>query len=315
MNQPLFFEPVFQERIWGGTALKDKFGYHIPSERTGECWAISAHPHGQSVVKSGPLKGKKIGELWSENSEIFGNDPSSVFPLLVKILDANTDLSVQVHPPDQYAKSQEHTKMGKDECWYVLDCKKNAEIVLGHNAKTKEELSNEIDKGKWDSLLRRIPINKGDFIFVPSGTIHALCEGTLVLEIQQNSNTTYRIYDYDRTDEEGNKRDLHFKKAIEVTRVPYKRFEFEPIVERQGGNKFIKFIKSNHFTIYKWEITEKAEMEKNHLYHLVSVINGKGFLKVGKENYELNRGDHLILPSSLKTFVLGGQFEAIVSHP
>lgn len=161
MNQPLFFEPVFQERIWGGTALKDKFGYHIPSVRTGECWAISAHPHGQSVVKSGPLKGKKIGELWNENREIFGNDPSSFFPLLVKILDANTDLSVQVHPPDQYAKSKEHTKMGKDECWYVLDCKKNAEIVLGHNAKTKEELSKEIDKGKWDSLLRKIPIKKG----------------------------------------------------------------------------------------------------------------------------------------------------------
>lgn len=105
------------------------------------------------------------------------------------------------------------------------------------------------------------------------------------------------------------------KKAIEVTSVPYKRFELEPTVERQGGNKFIQLITSSHFTIYKWEITEKAEMGKNHLYYLVSVINGKGFLKVGKENYELNSGDHLILPSSLKTFVLEGQFEAIVSHP
>lgn len=137
-REPLFLEPVFQERIWGGTRLAEQFGYRIPSERTGECWAISAHPNGQTTVKNGPFQGKMLGELWDEHRELFGHFPSDRFPLLTKILDANDDLSVQVHPDDEYARTYENGELGKTECWYVIDCEEDAEIVFGHHARTKK---------------------------------------------------------------------------------------------------------------------------------------------------------------------------------
>ena len=309
MKQPIFLEPVFQERIWGGTALKSKFGYHIPSDNTGECWAISGHANGESIVNSGPFLGKKISELWRNNHEIFGNYPSSSFPLLVKILDAKADLSIQVHPDDEYAGT------GKDECWYVLDCKENAEIVLGHNAKSKEELKHQIEKGKWDSLLIRLPIKKGDFIFIPSGTIPAICEGTLLLETQQSSDITYRIYDYDRKNIDGNTRELHLNQALQVITVPYVRYETQPIIEKKGSNNFTKLLDSKHFSVRKWEIREKAELVQDQLFMLVSIIYGQGVLDINGIEFKLKKGDHFILPATVTKYTVGGSFEAIVSHP
>lgn len=219
--QPLFLQPVFKERIWGGTTLNDAFGYDIPTEHTGECWAISAHPNGPSIIENGPYAGMTLDNLYREYPDLFGNLKEEVFPLLTKILDANMDLSVQVHPDDSYAMLHENGELGKTECWYIIDCKEDADMIFGHNAKTKEELQQQIQEGKWNDLLRRVKIKPGDFFYVPSGTIHALCEGKLVLETQQSSDTTYRVYDYDRRDAEGNLRDLHLEKAIEVTTVPH----------------------------------------------------------------------------------------------
>jgi len=202
-QEPIFLTPVFQERIWGGTKLAERFGYDIPSSQTGECWAVSAHPHGQTVVARGPFQGMTLGQLWEERRDLFGNFPSDRFPLLTKILDANADLSVQVHPDDDYAKTNEGGELGKTECWYIIDCKPGAQLIYGHYAQTKEELRAMMEAGEWDRLLRKVPIHPGDFFYVPSGTIHALCEGTLVLETQQSSDTTYRVYDYDRVDSQG----------------------------------------------------------------------------------------------------------------
>src|SRR5690606_31738382 len=143
------------------------------------------------------------------------------YPLLVKILDAADDLSVQVHPNDSYAREVEGVPYGKTECWYVLSAEEGAELVLGHHAKTREELVQMMDQGEWDKLLRRIKVKAGDFIYVPSGTIHAIGKGIVILETQQSSDITYRVYDYDRRDSMGNKRELHLDRAREVTLVPH----------------------------------------------------------------------------------------------
>lgn len=203
--EPLFLKPLFMYRIWGGTALRDKFNYEIPSENTGECWAISSHENGDCDITNGKFKGMTLSNLWSNHKELFGNMPGDKFPLLTKILDANDNLSVQVHPDNEYSKKNENGELGKTECWYIIDCDDDAEMIFGHNAKSKEELEYMVSNNKWSDLLRRVKVNKGDFFYVPSGTIHALCKGTLVLETQQNSDTTYRVYDYDRVDSNGSK--------------------------------------------------------------------------------------------------------------
>lgn len=315
MEEPIFFKPVFQERIWGGTALKNFFGYHIPSEKTGECWAISGHANGETTVLSGEFQGKKLNELWQDHRDLFGNPTAAFFPMLVKLLDANSDLSVQVHPDDEYVQKKGIELFGKNECWYVLDCKDDAEIILGHQAKSKEELRRLIEKGEWETLLNKIPIQKGDFIYIPSGTIHALKNGTLILEIQQSSDTTFRLYDYGRMDDKGKKRELHQRQAIEVASVPHDLPCIQPESVKQGRNRFIMFMQSEHFSVYKWEIEENVEMKKEAPFLLVSVINGSGTLRVKDELFHVNKGDHFILPAAMSEFSLDGKFEAIVSHP
>jgi mannose-6-phosphate isomerase len=312
--QPLFLKPVFKERIWGGTALRDEFGYEIPNDQTGECWAISAHPNGPSIIENGPYAGMTLDELWRKNPELFGNPKEEVFPLLTKILDANMDLSVQVHPEDAYAKVYENGELGKTECWYILDCKKDAHMIFGHNAKTKEDLIQQISEGKWNELLRRVKIKPGDFFYVPSGTIHALCEGTLVLETQQSSDTTYRVYDYDRRDTEGNLRDLHLEKAIDVTTVPHHETGFSPVVEARENATITMFAKSAFFSVYKWDISGKSAFSFIDQYLLLSVIKGDGGLVHDGERYPLKKGTHFIIPEGLGEFVVDGKCELIVSH-
>ncbi|PGV53462.1 mannose-6-phosphate isomerase, class I [Bacillus sp. AFS037270] len=311
---PLFLKPVLKERIWGGTALQKEFGYAIPSENTGECWAISAHPNGPSVIENGPYVGKTLDALWREQPELFGNPREEVFPLLTKILDANMDLSVQVHPDDSYAKVHENGDLGKTECWYIIDCKEDSDMIFGHNAKTKEELIEQINEGKWSELLRRVKIKPGDFFYVPSGTIHALCEGTLVLETQQSSDTTYRVYDYDRRDDEGNLRELHLEKAIDVTTVPHQDAGVAPCVEEQEHARVTTFVKSDFFSVYKWEVSGKTSFAFPDQYLLFSVIKGNGALKCNGERYPLERGMHFILPFGLGDFAIDGNCELIVSH-
>lgn len=312
--QPLFLQPVFKERIWGGTALATQFGYDIPTEQTGECWAISAHPNGPSVIENGPYAGISLDELWKKQPELFGNPKDEVFPLLTKILDANADLSVQVHPEDEYAKIHENGDLGKTECWYILDCKEGADMIFGHNAKTKEELIQQINEGNWNELLRRVKIKPGDFFYVPSGTIHALCEGTLVLETQQSSDTTYRVYDYDRRDGEGNLRELHLEKAIDVTTVPHQETGVIPKVVERANAKVTTFVESSFFSVYKWDVQGKAVFSSADHYLLVSVVTGDGALVHEGERYPLKKGTHFILPVGFGEFELEGNAEFIVSH-
>jgi mannose-6-phosphate isomerase len=313
--QPLFLQPVFKERIWGGTALDREFGYKILSIQTGECWAISAHPNGPSMIENGPYAGQTLEKLWKEHPELFGNPQGEVFPLLTKILDANADLSVQVHPDDAYAKVNENGELGKTECWYIIDCKEDADMIFGHNAQTKEELIQMVKEGNWNHLLRRVKIKPGDFFYVPSGTIHALCEGTLVLETQQSSDTTYRVYDYDRRDDEGNLRELHLEKAIEVTTVPHQVSASSPTVETKGDVTITTFVNSEFFSVYKWDVNGSGSFTAEENYLLLSILKGEGALTHNSETYTLTKGTHLIIPVGMGQFTINGNCQMIVSHP
>jgi mannose-6-phosphate isomerase len=163
-------------------------------------------------------------------------------------------------------------------------------------------------------LLRRIPVKPGDFFYVPSGTIHALCKGTLVLETQQSSDTTYRVYDYDRRDAEGNTRELHIEKSIEVTTIPHRNAYVKPAVEKRDGVEVTKFVEAEYFSVYKWQVDGQASFVQDKPFQLASVLDGEGSLKVNREEYCLKKGDHFILPADIETFELEGRVELIVSH-
>lgn len=315
MREPIILEPVFKERIWGGTKLRDLFGYNIPNDRTGECWAVSAHPNGQSVVRDGALKGKTLGELWTNHPELFGKaaDRSDVFPLLTKVLDASHDLSVQVHPDDAYAGKHENGELGKTECWYILDAEPGAEIIFGHNAKTREELSQMIADGRWDDLLCRVSVKPGDFFYVPSGTIHALGAGIVVLETQQSSDTTYRVYDYDRTDDSGNKRELHLDKAIAVTTVPHVKAETGERTESVDDAEVTTYVSNDFFSVQRVVLDGKVSFADQAHYRIYSVIDGSGQLTLDDRTYDLRKGDHFIIPAHAGAFRFAGQLELIVS--
>ncbi|WP_223066412.1 mannose-6-phosphate isomerase, class I [Paenibacillus caui] len=312
MKEPIFLNPVFQERIWGGTKLKTLFGYEIPSDHTGECWAVSAHPNGQSAVRNGKYEGLKLGELWTDHQELFRSD-SAVFPLLTKLLDASDDLSVQVHPDDAYAGDHENGELGKTECWYIVDAEPGAEIVYGHEAASKEQLVRWIKDGKWDELLSKIAVKPGDFFYVPSGTIHALGKGIVVLETQQSSDTTYRVYDYDRKDSAGKSRELHLEKAIDVTTIPQHFVPLEQTTVQQDGTQIITYVSNDFFTVQKWEVAGLTSFDPSAKYQIFSAIDGEGELKANGQSYTVRKGDHFILPVDFGPYELHGKLQLIVS--
>ena len=249
MSEPLFLQSVMHEKIWGGTRLRDEFGYEIPSDKVGEYWAISAHPHGVSTIKNGRFAGTGLDQLYAEHRELFGNSSEPVFPLLTKILDANDWLSVQVHPDDHYAMEHEG-ELGKTECWYVIAADEGAEIIYGHNAKSREELRQQIEKKEWDKLLTKVPVKAGDFFYVPSGTMHAIGSGILILETQQSSDTTYRVYDFDRKDAKGNLRELHLEKSIDVLNIGAPA-NSRPVTLKADDLTSTLLVASDFFAVYK----------------------------------------------------------------
>ena len=187
MSDLIKLTPIFHEKIWGGRQLETVFGYDIPEGPIGECWAISAHPNGDCQIAEGPYAGHTLSWLWAEHRELFGNCEGKEFPLLIKILDAKDDLSIQIHPNDEYAAEHENGSLGKTECWYVLDCEPGATIIVGQRAKDRVEAAQMIEEGRWDDMLNVLPIHKGDFFQIDSGTVHAIKTGTLILETQQSS--------------------------------------------------------------------------------------------------------------------------------
>ena len=311
----LFLEPVFKERIWGGSRLRTDFGYDIPSEHTGECWAISAHKNGATNIKNGKFAGVSLRDLWAKHPELFGQDPISKqnqreFPLLVKILDAKTDLSVQVHPDDEYAKRVEND-LGKAECWYILNANPGSRIVYGHTAANIEEFKNLALTNQWDKLLINVDVNVGDFFDVPTGTVHAVGAGTLILEVQQSSDTTYRIYDYDRRDDGGNLRELHLDKSFAVIKAPYTPNNIKPRDEKIGKFSIKTLLtKNKYFEVQKLSVIDNLHYVVEASYLLVSVINGSGVIN----GFEIKKGDSFIVPNQTRVLDIIGNLNLIMSN-
>ena len=314
-TQPLFLSPALQERIWGGNKLKTEFNYEIPSDKTGEAWVISAHENGPSTIENGPLKGQTLTEAWENHRDYFNRSETDTeaYPLLVKILDAAKDLSVQVHPDDTYAREQEGVPYGKTECWYVLDAEADANIVFGHHANTTEELQTLAENGEWEKLLRYVPVKKGDFIYVPSGSIHAIGAGIVILETQQSSDITYRVYDYDRTDDAGNTRELHLAQSIDVTTAPHKDPELNQTKTTEGDLTVTHLVKEHYFTVEKWTLAGNVTKSQKQDFLQLSVIDGEGTLTVDGDTYPIKKGTHFILPHGVQTFDLTGDMTLITS--
>lgn len=313
MNQAnkeiLFLDPVCTHNIWGGTKLREEFGYPVEGDDIGECWGISAHPNGDGTVRSGAFSGMKLSAVWKEHPEVFGNYDCDRFPLLTKIIDARDDLSIQVHPNDDYAKVHENGSFGKTECWYIMDAPEGATLVIGHNAKTKEELSDMIHQGRWKEFIREIPVKKGDFIQIDPGTVHAIKGGLLILETQQNSDITYRVYDYDRLSN-GKPRELHVEKSIDVITVPAKSVDDSvKSALNLPENQLNELYSCKYYTIFKADVNGKMEFEQKYPFLLASVLEGDGI--VGSS--PVKKGDHFILPNGYGKVELQGKMSLIVS--
>ena len=298
---------MFQEKIWGGDRLRTSFGYDIPSGHTGECWAISGHPGGDCRIKGRP--GQTLGGLWRDERTLFGGLAGEGFPLLVKLLDAREDLSIQVHPDDSYARLHENGASGKTECWYILDCDPDATIIIGHNARTPEELRQMVEEKRWGELLRQVPIRPGDFFQIDPGCVHSIRGGTLLLETQQSSDVTYRFYDYDRLSG-GRPRPLHIEESLAVTRSPFRPREIRPWTCREGDAQVTELIRCPCYTVYRAALEGRWQRDWDAPFVNVSVLDGQGTL----DGAPVNKGDHLLLPAGYGTMTLEGRLELICSH-
>ena len=309
MKEILFMEPVFKSMIWGGDRLRTEFSYAIPSNNTGECWAISAHPNGDCTIKNGIFRGRSLSWLWANQPNLFGNRKEHIFPLLIKIIDAKTDLSIQVHPDDSYAASYEEGTYGKTECWYILDCDEDAMIVIGHNAKDKDELRRMIEEERWEELIRVRPIKKGDFFQITPGTVHAIKGGTMILETQQSSDITFRLYDYGRLDK-GKPRPLHIKESIDVISCPHIDAPIDGSTVKSSSGDITNLITDKHYTVKRIDVYTQMNLNQDKDFMNLSVIEGEGDI----DGVTISKGDHFILPYGYGSFLLRGNMSLIISY-
>ena len=309
MSDLIKLKPIFHEKIWGGRQLETVFGYDIPEGAIGECWAISGHPNGDCEIEEGEYAGHTLSWLWDNHRELFGGIEGKEFPLLIKILDATDDLSIQVHPNDAYAAEHENGSLGKTECWYVLDCDDDATIIVGQRAKDREECAQMIDEGRWNDLLNEVPIHKGDFFQINSGTVHAIKTGTLILETQQSSDVTYRLYDYDRPGADGKLRPLHIQQSLDC-------IDFDAQAPTTGTvtapeiDGVTELEKNDIYTVDRVRITGAKQLAQTWPFVCLSVIDGEGTV-CGEP---VHKGSHLLVPSTVTSIDLDGSMELIISH-
>ena len=313
--EPIFLKPVLQEKIWGGQQLAPLYEGVHDDRRIGEAWCISAHPNGPSVVCAPErFAGLTLTALYEQQPQLFGEPQSGPFPLLIKLLDAAEDLSVQVHPDDAYALAHEG-ELGKTECWYVVAAEPGARIIYGHTAPTKEAFAEQVAQEAWDELLCAIPVKAGDFFAVPHGTLHAIGAGIMILETQQNSDTTYRVYDYGRRDDQGNLRPLHLQQALEVTQIPHRQPASQECDTVQSGGTVRHCVTNDFFSVSVWIVSEVMTVPLVGPYELGTVIAGSGCLRVNNTDYSLQAGDAFIIPHGVTEVQVTGALEIVASHP
>jgi len=302
-------KPCFKDYLWGGSKLKEKYNKHTDLEICAESWELSAHPNGESVVDSGEVKDWVFSEYLNNNHTTVGKkgEAFDFFPMLIKFIDAKDNLSIQVHPDDTYAM-ENHGEYGKTEMWYILDAEEDASLYYGFTKKiSKEEFAERIKTNTLLEVLNSVKVKKGDVFFIEAGTVHAIGKGIVICEIQQNSNITYRVYDYDRRDAQGNARELHIDRAVEVSKtdvaVPYKS-EKENILAS-----------CKYFTVERMNVFGKSSLNVNE-ESFKSVIVAEGSLCISdeKQNITAEKGDSIFIPAQNKSFTLEGECELVISY-
>jgi mannose-6-phosphate isomerase len=295
LTQPLVFEPLFMERVWGGRRLESLYGKRLPSAALiGESWEIVDRPEAQSVVHEGPLRGLTLHELWTEHrSAIFGNVPDTPrFPILAKMLDAQENLSLQVHPPAKVAKMLGGES--KTELWYVADAAAKARLYAGvKKGATRAAFEKALEQGKVEQYLHSLDVAPGDAIFLPSGRLHALGGGNLIVEIQENSDTTYRVYDWNRAQKGRAPREMHIAQAMQCIDFD----DCEPGLLQPAGDSLVK---NELFEIDKWELREDREIGE--LGRFVMVVCLTGQLAVAGSKFK--PGDFFLVTAQLEDRVI-----------
>lgn len=307
---PIKFENLYYERIWGGKDL-EKFRNNVPEGVIGESWDIACHKNGTGKVANGELKGKGFDEVIKEYGNKFLGNSISIdedFPLLIKLITAKDKLSVQVHPNDEYAKKIEND-LGKTEAWYVVDAEEGASLIVGTKDCDKETFKKAIEYGNLDKYLNKIPVKKGDFFYVQSGLVHAICEGILIAEIQQSSDTTYRVYDYNRG------REIHVEKALDVIDFSLKGENTQGITIKNDGYDKTYLCLGEYFTIQKYEVnTSVKEASDEDRFYLFTCVDGEGTIKYNGGEEKISMGDSIFIPASLGEYELCGKFTLLKSY-
>ncbi len=290
MSELIFFEPVHKPMIWGT-----------------EDWVISAHEKGDCVIKNGEFEGRFLSDIWRDEPEVFGGFESDRFPLLLKIIDAKEDLSIQVHPDDRYAGIHENGSLGKTECWYILEACDGATLVIGHNAKSRNELCKLIDNHDFKYLIKEVPVKEGDFVQIPPGTVHAIKGGVKILETQQNSDITYRVYDYDRK-QNGKLRDLHVEHSKAVINIPGDTVK---VMSTETAKGIYELVSCDRYKVYKAVVSETLTFTVDGPFALASVIKGAGYVN----GLNIREGAHFLVPADTKELVFSGSMTLILSTP
>ena len=306
---PLQFQPILKERIWGGTKLKTYLNKPISSDRTGESWEISTVKNDVSVISNGFFAGELLTDLLNKfPNELLGTKVYShfgkQFPLLFKYLDAREDLSIQLHPNDELAKKR-HNSFGKTEMWYVMQADRDAKLIIGFKEKSSEkEYLENLENNSLITILDVKKVNQGDAFFIETGTIHAIGAGTLIAEIQQTSDITYRLYDFDRVDVHGNKRDLHVDLALEA--INYEVVAAEKSYSK-NSNTSNEIVNCPYFTTNFIALDGTIGIHKNgESFSVYMCVDGSFELNYEKDVYAYKIGDSILIPAKMKEFTISG---------
>ena len=314
--RPFELTPAIKDYIWGGTRLRDEFGKESPLERLAESWELSCHKDGLSVVASGTYAGMTLAELIDKHPEICGKACKSAedFPVLVKLIDARNDLSVQVHPDDDYAMRVENS-FGKTEMWYIVDCDEGAELIYGFRKKiSREDFRKAIEENTLLEYVNRVPVKKGDVFFIPPGTLHAIGKGMLIAEIQQSSNVTYRVFDYGRLGADGKPRELHIEKALDVTIPDVPAHRPENHLKNADGKAVSDIRRCGYFYVQKLECDGRSELaeDSSSFMHLL-VIGGEGDINFGGESLHIKKGSSVFVPAGNEALDITGRCSVIIT--
>lgn len=297
--------PPIKDYIWGGTKLRDEYGKQSNLERLAESWELSCHKDGMSIISDDEYDGKTLYQYITENPKSLGRNAEKFeyFPILIKLIDARENLSVQVHPDNAYALKNEG-EYGKTEMWYVIDCEPNSTLIYGFkNEISKDDFRKAIENNTLLDKLNTVPVKKGDVFFIKAGTLHAIGKGILIAEIQQNSNTTYRVYDYDRKDINGNKRELHIDKAIDVA-------DLKPSVIKKRNPDDKLLARCKYFRTYKEDIETSNHWHKNkNSFTHVLIIDGEGKFLSNYDyityNMNFTKGESIFVPAGVSWCISG----------